>query len=181
MPIISNPALRLCLAPRLVSFLPQSFSPALIIPSRLRADWRAPLKATGCQPPWSLDRFSLSPSLSLSFSLSLQPSPLSSPVLASLEAYLCPVLAPVSQCRPPPLDCSGRVIARAIHDWSNRDGRAGKCFGTMRLDQIPNVVSRPIPPLRPLPQSRPSHARSISPAVGHAAMNSPLPLRLRFT
>ena len=24
------------------------------------------------------------------------------------------------------------MIARAIRDWSNQDGRAGKCFGTMR-------------------------------------------------
>ena len=29
----------------------------------------------------------------------------------------------------------GHVIARAIRDWSNQDGRAGKCFGTIR-DQI---------------------------------------------
>ena len=24
------------------------------------------------------------------------------------------------------------MIARAIRDWSNQDGRAGKCFGTIR-------------------------------------------------
>ena len=29
----------------------------------------------------------------------------------------------------------GHVIARAIRDWSNQDGRARKCFGTIR-DQI---------------------------------------------